>query len=336
MLGGRRSFAEGGWAGTPVAEVLPVELDDGRAANRDVLLASCQRAAHARRRDVSGHAARRRRKGVGDEMGRHAAGETVNPIHAVKPGATVLLTGTDNRTQDQVVLAYQRYGRGKALAMPIQDSWIWKMDAEVAGRRHDARDVLAASGPLAGRRRARSGRRSRRRIDRVEPGEAIKLTAEVARLRIRRSERRRSDRAGHVAVGQDRPTCRSNGRSTKDGEYRRQFVPDETGSTRSRRRPPRERKDSARADAPARARPATPSTSTPRCARRCSSASRRRPAAASSRRPTRRRCPRPSATAAAASRWSKSAICGTCRSCSCCCSGSCAREWAFSRTRGLA
>ena len=28
MLGGRRSFAEGGWAGTPVAEVLPVELDE--------------------------------------------------------------------------------------------------------------------------------------------------------------------------------------------------------------------------------------------------------------------------------------------------------------------
>src|SRR3954468_10391582 len=27
MLGGRRSFAEGGWAGTPVAEVLPVEID---------------------------------------------------------------------------------------------------------------------------------------------------------------------------------------------------------------------------------------------------------------------------------------------------------------------
>src|SRR5215467_6078715 len=27
MLGGRRSFAEGGWAGTPVGEVLPVEFD---------------------------------------------------------------------------------------------------------------------------------------------------------------------------------------------------------------------------------------------------------------------------------------------------------------------
>ena len=30
------------------------------------------------------------------------------------------------------MLAYQRYGRGKALAFPIQDSWIWKMDATIA------------------------------------------------------------------------------------------------------------------------------------------------------------------------------------------------------------
>ena len=30
------------------------------------------------------------------------------------------------------MLAYQRYGRGKALAMPIQDSWLWRMDAKMA------------------------------------------------------------------------------------------------------------------------------------------------------------------------------------------------------------
>ena len=29
------------------------------------------------------------------------------------------------------MLAYQRYGRGKAIAMPIQDSWLWQMDAKV-------------------------------------------------------------------------------------------------------------------------------------------------------------------------------------------------------------
>src|SRR6202035_3529198 len=29
MLGGRRSFAEGGWGGTPVADVLPVVFENG-------------------------------------------------------------------------------------------------------------------------------------------------------------------------------------------------------------------------------------------------------------------------------------------------------------------
>ena len=33
-LGGRHAFAEGGYAGTPIAEVLPVDLDGAaRAAN---------------------------------------------------------------------------------------------------------------------------------------------------------------------------------------------------------------------------------------------------------------------------------------------------------------
>ena len=67
------------------------------------------------------------------------------------------------------MLAYQRYGRGKSLAFPIQDSWIWKMDADDAGRGHDARDLLAAAGALAGGRRARSGHRSRRRSTASSP-----------------------------------------------------------------------------------------------------------------------------------------------------------------------
>ena len=61
--------------------------------------------------------------------------------------------------QDQVVLAYQRYGRGKALALADPGFVDVEDGREDAGRGHDARDVLAAAGALAGRRRARSGRR---------------------------------------------------------------------------------------------------------------------------------------------------------------------------------
>ena len=56
----------------------------------------------------------------------------MNGLRAVKPGATVLLNGVDERRRDQVVLASQRYGRGKAIAFPIQDSWLWQMHASMS------------------------------------------------------------------------------------------------------------------------------------------------------------------------------------------------------------
>jgi DNA-binding Lrp family transcriptional regulator len=55
----------------------------------------------------------------------------VNPLHRVKPGAAVLLEGKGASPGSQVVLAYQRYGAGKVLAMPVQDSWMWQMHASI-------------------------------------------------------------------------------------------------------------------------------------------------------------------------------------------------------------
>ncbi len=103
---------------------------------------------------------------------------SVNPIRAVKPGATVLLNGTDERRRDQVVLASQRYGRGKTIAFPVQDSWLWQMHVKmtVEDQTHenywrqllrwlvdgvpDQVDVHTTT-------------------DRVEPGEPVTLVADV-------------------------------------------------------------------------------------------------------------------------------------------------------------
>ena len=71
---------------------------------------------------------------------------SLNPIRDTKPGATMLLTGIDERGREQVVLAYQRYGRGKALALPVQDTWLWRMHAKMDVEGHDAPHVLAAAG----------------------------------------------------------------------------------------------------------------------------------------------------------------------------------------------
>ena len=176
MLGGRRAFAEGGWAGTPVGEVLPVVLDAGtrRSSYFSELSARPTRAgAVFPITQIAGTEDASRAKW--NDM---PAVSTVNPIREVKPGATVLLTAVDNEQRDQVVLAYQRYGRGKTIAMPIQDSWIWKMDAKVA--------VNDATHAAFWRRLVRwlvDGVPDQVNIttmhDRVEPGEMVKLTAEI-------------------------------------------------------------------------------------------------------------------------------------------------------------
>ena len=172
--------------------------------------------------------------------------------------------------QEQIVLAYQRYGRGKALALPIQDSWLWQMDAEDAGHRHDARDVLAAPGALAGRRRARSGQRDddagSRRAGRSREahgrGRSTPHTSRSTTAASSRASRRRRAR---------RPKCRSSGRSTHDGEYRATFVPDESGvyDVKVTRRRARSEGARHRRRCTCASRPATRNTSTRRCARRC-------------------------------------------------------------------
>src|SRR5438876_7187026 len=127
MLGGRRSFAEGGWGGTPVGEVLPVVIENAGAKYFSELQARPTRAgATFPVTQVAGD-----EKASSVKWNDMPPVTSVNSVRQAKPGATVLLTGLDNRRQDQIVLAYQRYGRGKALAMPIQDSFLWRMDAKV-------------------------------------------------------------------------------------------------------------------------------------------------------------------------------------------------------------
>jgi uncharacterized membrane protein len=228
MIGGRRSFEEGGWAGTPVAEVLPVELEGkgGRGKDPEAVfvsvrptragaifpvtqLADTEKASSARWNDLPRLS-------------------TVNPVRLAKPGATVLLTGEDDRRQDHIVLAYQRYGRGKALVFPIQDSFIWKMDATI---------------PVTDMTHATFWRRLIRwlvdgvpdpveittSIDRVEPGEEVKLTAEVvdpAFVDVNDAQLL----ATVTAPSGKTVEVPMQWIVTRDGEYRGSFVPDEPGT----------------------------------------------------------------------------------------------------------
>jgi uncharacterized membrane protein len=173
LLGGHRAFAEGGYSGTPVAEVMPVTL--GRS--NDALARLKVRPTRA----GEAHAVTQlgdTEQASSDRWKSMPSLTAVNQIEGIKPGATVLLAATDDRRRDRVVLAYERYGRGKSIAFPVQDSWKWQMDAtiRVEDQTHENfwRQLLrwlvdgvpdcVETRPLT---------------DRVEPGQPVTLTADV-------------------------------------------------------------------------------------------------------------------------------------------------------------
>jgi len=102
----------------------------------------------------------------------------VNTIDAIKPGATVLLSATDERKRERVVLAYERYGRGKSIAFPVQDSWKWQMDAtmRVDDQTHENFWRQLLRWLVDG---VPDAVETRTLTDRVEPGQPVALTADV-------------------------------------------------------------------------------------------------------------------------------------------------------------
>ena len=131
-LGGRLSFGEGGFRGTPLADVLPIELvgDPGEPDSSDVRMVRAVLTESGR-----WHAALQL---AGSDSVTRAKWDTMPSVSTLnvfgrpKPGATVLLTARDvDGGGAQPLLAVQRFGRGRSAAFAAQDSWLWQMDAEV-------------------------------------------------------------------------------------------------------------------------------------------------------------------------------------------------------------
>ncbi|MFQ5770441.1 MAG: glutamine amidotransferase, partial [bacterium] len=131
MLGGIQAFAQGGYAQTAIEKVLPVELplQNGTvlatpATFRDKFklvltpeglrnpilqlspVESDNRSWWAKLPDLEGY----------------------NPLGRAKPGATILavhpLSEIDN---PKIILALQRYGRGRSMVFATSSSWLWQM-----------------------------------------------------------------------------------------------------------------------------------------------------------------------------------------------------------------
>jgi hypothetical protein len=225
-LGGGRSFAEGGWGGTPLSDALPIVLDPGSRGPQfppsELIVRTTPTGTNHPATQITDKA-----EDAPAKWRDLPPVTSLNPVTEVKPGATVLLTGINERNKSQVVLAFQRYGRGKALVMPVQDTWMWRMHAKM-----DLKDkthhtfwqrlvrwvvdgvpdrVMASVSP-----------------DRVQRGEPVTVTAEV------------SD-PEYKGINDGRITARITSPSGKtedvpmewtvehDGEYRARFTPTEDG-----------------------------------------------------------------------------------------------------------
>ncbi|MDT8341876.1 MAG: hypothetical protein RQ751_10220 [Longimicrobiales bacterium] len=170
VLGGRAAFAEGGYAGTALEDLLPVYLEEpapnGGHAFQEVKVQPTPAGRN--------HPVGRLDGGSWDDL---PPLTTLNRVTRTKPGAVTLLEG-DAAGEARVVLAHHRFGGGKVLALPVQDTWTWQMHADVPVEdlRHETlwRQLLrwlvdGVPEPVAVALAA----------ERVEPGAGVVVTATV-------------------------------------------------------------------------------------------------------------------------------------------------------------
>ena len=178
LLGGARAFAEGGYAGTPLEEIMPVVMNRGGGVFAH-LKVHPTRAGQAHAVTQLGDT----EQASADRWKSMPSLSTVNLIETIKPGATTLLSATDDRRRERVVLAYERYGRGKSVAFPVQDSWMWQMHAtiRVEDQTHENFWRQLLRWLVDG---VPDAVETRTLTDRVEPGQPVVLTADVVDKRF--------------------------------------------------------------------------------------------------------------------------------------------------------
>jgi len=224
VLGGRRAFAEGGWAGTPLAEVLPVELGNSGGEEPEVARLTIRPSRAGETFPVLQLADTE--EASAERWGNLPELTSVNEITDAKRGATVLLTGADGGSE-RIVLAYHRYGRGKVMAFPVQDSWVWQMDATIA--------VDDMTHEILWRRLLRwlvdgvpDNVSLSTATDRVEPGELVTITSDVvdpAFIEVNDAQVSTQVTMPNGTIAQ----VPLEWTVTEDGRYQGTFVPEEPG-----------------------------------------------------------------------------------------------------------
>lgn len=121
MLGGAESFKEGKYNRTPIGDMLPVYLD----APAEEIAPAPLKLDFTREGWLQPWA--RLRANEADEKRRLADVApfgVLNKVRGIKPGASVIATASDGRTQFPA-LAVQRFGNGRVGAILLGDIWHW-------------------------------------------------------------------------------------------------------------------------------------------------------------------------------------------------------------------
>ncbi len=141
MIGGKNAFAQGGYINTPLEDILPLvlrpEAEKGgipgyqdtqfKAALTDYGLEH-----PATRLSMDDKENRKRWDAAPPLIG-------INPTGAPKPGATVLVRSAarDVTGQYPALLAFQRFGRGKSMALTTDSTWRWRMEQDSQNNFHE-------------------------------------------------------------------------------------------------------------------------------------------------------------------------------------------------------
>lgn len=128
MLGGKNSFSAGRYQNSQIADILPVELLPDRAMpviDKTKLELTDYGRTHNLMR-LSGDPATNNKI-----WGQLPPVEDFNRVGQVKPGGVVLATGDPETSGgNPILLAYQRYGRGRSMVFTTGSSWHWQMEMD--------------------------------------------------------------------------------------------------------------------------------------------------------------------------------------------------------------
>lgn len=139
-LGGRYAFDAGKYANTPVADLLPLYLNDQVEGGGAAEVSNFKAVLAPRGRT---HAITRLNEDPG--LNQKAWNELPlitlpERLSGVKPGATVLLEARGAKPGSNTtvpLLVEERYGRGRTLALTTSDTWRWRMEMDSGNTSHE-------------------------------------------------------------------------------------------------------------------------------------------------------------------------------------------------------